>query len=381
MSWLRVAVALTILGAVLTGLHRYFWARLVRDTALPAPWATVGARGLVVLAVLVAVALLAQRGPRALAGPIAFVAYTWLGLAWFLFVGLLVGDVAKGALRVARPGLPVDPERRVAFARIVAGAAALVAGGLGAAGVASVAARTRVARVRVALPKLGPGARYRIVQLTDVHVGPTIGKGFIEAIVEEVNRLDADAVVITGDLVDGTVDRLREHVAPLAGLRSREGTFFVTGNHEYYSGADAWIAHLATLGVRVLANERVSLAGAALDLAGVHDHASKSFPGHGEDVPKALAGRDAARAVVLLAHQPKTVLEAARHGVDLQLSGHTHGGQLFPFAPLVRLQQPYVSGLHVHEGTHLYVSNGTGYWGPPMRVGAPAEITLLQLEG
>lgn len=381
MSWLRVAVALAILGPLLAGFHFYLWARLVRDTALPAPWATIGARAAFALAALLVAALIAQRGPRLVAGPLAYVAYTWLGLAWFLFVGLLVTDVAKGALRVARPGLPVDPERRVAFARLAAGAAALVAGGLGAAGVASVAARTRVARVRVPVPKLGAGARYRIVQLSDIHVGPTIGRGFLETIVEQVNALDADAVVITGDLVDGTVERLREHVAPLAGLRSRDGTFFVTGNHEYYSGADEWVAHLGTLGVTVLANARVSLARAALDLAGVHDHASKGFPGHGEDVPKALAGRDAGRACVLLAHQPKTVLESARHGVDLQLSGHTHGGQLFPFAPFVRLQQPYVSGLHVHEGTHLYVSNGTGYWGPPMRVGAPAEITVLELEG
>jgi predicted MPP superfamily phosphohydrolase len=170
-------------------------------------------------------------------------------------------------------------------------------------------------------------------------------------------------------------------VAPLANLRAKDGVFFVTGNHEYYSGVDEWIAHLTSLGIRVLRNERVSIGGSdGFDLAGVDDWGAASFGnGHGPNLSRALQGRDRGRVLILLAHQPKQIYEAAHADVDLQLSGHTHGGQMFPFNLLVRLQQPYVSGFHMHEGTGVYVSNGTGYWGPPMRVGAPAEITHIEL--
>jgi predicted MPP superfamily phosphohydrolase len=186
-------------------------------------------------------------------------------------------------------------------------------------------------------------------------------------------------VCITGDLVDGSVGELGHLVAPLADLRAKDGVFFVTGNHEYYSGADAWIAHVRKLGVRVLRNERVPIRGEqGFDLAGIDDATAHHF-GHGADLRGALRGRDPSRAVVLLAHQPKAIAEAADLGVDLQLSGHTHGGQLFPFNYLVKLQQPYVDGLHARAKTQIYVSRGTGWWGPPMRVMAPAEITRLTL--
>ena len=230
---------------------------------------------------------------------------------------------------------------------------------------------------------------YTIVQLSDVHVGPTIGLDFIEQLVATTNALSPDLVVITGDLVDGSVQELGALVAPLAKLRARDGVYFVTGNHEYYSGADSWIKQLKALGVRVLRNERVAIRAAShdgsqngegFDLAGVDDWTAHTFGnGHGMDLDRALSGRDQERVLVLLAHQPKAIFQAARAGVDLQLSGHTHGGQLFPFNFLVRLQQPYVDGLHAHGDTLIYVSRGTGYWGPPMRVGAPAEVTHLEL--
>jgi hypothetical protein len=219
----------------------------------------------------------------------------------------------------------------------------------------------------------------RIVQLTDVHVGPTIGKGFIEDVVKRANALEPDVIVITGDLVDGSVEELAEHVAPLGTLRARHGVYFVTGNHEYYSGADAWIAHLERLGIRVLRNEHVAIGGeGGFDLAGIDD-LSAHGQGHGADLAKALLGRDAARACVLLAHQPRAIALANELGVDLQLSGHTHGGQMFPWNFAVRLQQPFVAGLHRLGRAQIYVSNGTGYWGPPMRLGAPAEITEIEL--
>jgi len=235
----------------------------------------------------------------------------------------------------------------------------------------------------VSLARLPPAlSGTRIVHLSDVHVGPTIQRAFIETIVAQCNALAADLIVITGDLVDGSVEELREHVAPLSSLRAKYGVFFVTGNHEYYSGAADWCGELERLGVRVLRNERVSIGDetASFDLAGVDDHSAHRFGnGHGEDLPKALRGRDLSRELVLLAHQPRTIFEAQAHGVGLQLSGHTHGGQLWPWTYLVRLQQPVVAGLARFGNSLVYVSCGTGYWGPPMRLGAPSEIAELTL--
>jgi predicted MPP superfamily phosphohydrolase len=221
-----------------------------------------------------------------------------------------------------------------------------------------------------------------IVQLTDVHIGPTIGKKFLEHVVERSNDAKADAIVITGDLVDGSVASLRAHVEPLAKLRARYGVFFVTGNHEYYSGVDEWLEELGRLGVKPLRNERVALGDAvSIDLAGVDDASARGFgPAHGPDYAKALGGALPDRELVLLAHQPSQIVHAARAGVGLQLSGHTHGGQIWPFGALVRLNQPYVAGLHKHDArTQIYVSRGTGYWGPPMRLFCPAEITKIVL--
>ena len=371
------AVALLILGSA----HYYVWARLVRDAALPAPWARIATTVIAVLLLSVLSSFMVARTvSRAYAAPLAWVGYTWLGILFFLVVSLGVSDLAKV---IAIRGLstpPLDPERRQAVARLFGGAAALVGLGVSASGMASALSQVSVNRVRVVIDRLGKArSGYRIVQISDVHVGPTIGKDFIERIVARINGLKPDLVAITGDLVDGSVAELQEHVAPLAKLSAKDGVFFVTGNHEYYSGADEWIAHLGTLGVRVLRNEHVKIGGdEGFDLAGIDD-ASSHGNGHGPDLKKALAGRDDERACVLLAHQPKGIDLADALGVDLQLSGHTHGGQMIPWNFLVRLQQPFVAGLHKLLRAQIYVSRGTGYWGPPMRVGAPAEITEIEL--
>jgi uncharacterized protein len=198
--------------------------------------------------------------------------------------------------------------------------------------------------------------------------------------VNTINGLQPDLVAIVGDLVDGTVDELGEAAAPLRDLVSRHGTFFVTGNHEYFSGAQPWLAELSRLGVDPLRNERLTISrgGASFDLAGVNDVTGRNY-GDGPDLAKALDGRDAATPVVLLAHQPVQAVEAAKLGVDLQLSGHTHGGQMWPFNYVVTLQQPFVSGLATVDGMPVYVSNGAGFWGPPVRVGAPPDVTLVEL--
>jgi predicted MPP superfamily phosphohydrolase len=242
-----------------------------------------------------------------------------------------------------------------------------------------------VRRVRVRLARL-PRAQHglTIVQITDLHVGPTIGREVVEDIVTRTNALTPDIVAITGDLVDGSVAELRAAVAPLANLRARHGVFFVTGNHEYFSGAEAWLNELPRLGIRVLGNERVSIGegDASFDLGGIEDRSAHRYGGLSPEaaLARALDGRDPKRELVLLAHQPRSMLDAAAFGVGLQISGHTHGGQIWPFGYLVRLQQGFFPGLHRHGDAQIYVSRGTGYWGPPMRLAEPAELTHLTLE-
>jgi predicted MPP superfamily phosphohydrolase len=384
MSPLRIVLFLVIGGGLLFGIHYYFWARLVRDPVLPAPWSAIASWTLGVLAVLILAGAFASRlAPRAVSSPLLWVAYTWMGVVFFLLILLGASDLGRlvhGVTRWIASADPIDTERRRTLARIVGGGVGLATLGLATTSVVNVLRGVAVKKVRVPLARLAStSSGFRIVQLSDVHVGPTIGKEFIEDLITRVNALDPDVVAITGDLVDGSVADLGAFVAPLAKLRAKHGVYFVTGNHEYYSGAPEWIAFLETLGVRVLRNERVAIGGDdGFDLAGIDDWSAHGN-GHGADLPRALEGRDAKRALVLLAHQPRAIIEAAALGVGLQLSGHTHGGQIFPWNFMVRLQQPYVAGLHTHEGAQIYVSSGTGYWGPPMRLGAPAEITHIEV--
>ena len=382
---LTFALFLSIMITLTGSAHYYVWSRLVRDPGLPATATRALSYALFFLFLAIPASLFLRRsGLGSTSSALVWLAMTWLGLLLFLTLALGAADLARGLWQVGRAwgdAEPILPERRQAVARLLAGGAALVAGTLGLWSLRAGLGRVMIKRVEVSLARLPPAlSGTRIVQLSDVHVGPTIHRGFIETIVAQCNALTPDLVVITGDLVDGSVEELREHVAPLADLRAKYGVFFVTGNHEYYSGAAAWCSELARLGVRVLRNERVSIGSedASFDLAGVDDHSAKG-DGHGEDLPKALLGRDLNRELVLLAHQPRTIFEAKEHGVGLQLSGHTHGGQLWPWTYLVRLQQPVVAGLARFGNSLMYVSRGTGYWGPPMRLGAPSEISELTL--
>lgn len=241
-----------------------------------------------------------------------------------------------------------------------------------------------VTRVSIPIRNLPPALQgFRIIQISDIHVGPTIRRDYLRRIVAAVNRQQPDMVAITGDLVDGSVRELAPHVAPLQDLVSRHGSYFVTGNHEYYSGAHAWIAELRRLGIKVLLNSHVVLdhQGAAAVVAGVTDYSAGHFdPAHRSDPHAAVAGAPSHAAVrILLAHQPRSAPAAAQAGFDLQLSGHTHGGQFMPWNFFVKLQQPFVAGLHRLDQLWVYTSRGTGYWGPPKRFGAPSEITLIKL--
>lgn len=425
-------VVLIFVGLILLA-HYYLWYRLVRSTTGPGrlrkalTWSLVG---LVVLVVATFVSTRAELGHW-----LAWPGYLWLALMFYLLVFLAVLEIPRAVAavflrRVERRRSPeAEPEHEPEPVAVLAGASAQAEEGAGVgdaeeeqagveragpvktevapmsrrlflgrttAAVAGVSAMGAVGfgvrtalgdpvieRVEVRLPKLDQrlaGLRFAVV--SDIHLGPLTGKAHTERIVRMVNGLEADVVAIVGDLVDGSVAQLGPLAEPLKNLESRYGAYFVTGNHEYFApgGFAEWIEELGQLGVRSLRNERVEIKhqGAVLDLAGVNDLNGASA-GDGPDFDKALGGRDTSRSTVLLAHQPVLVDQAARHGVDLQLSGHTHGGQMMPFNLVVGLQQPVVSGLATVGGVQVYVTRGAGFWGPPVRVGAPPEITMLEL--
>ncbi len=291
-----------------------------------------------------------------------------------------IGQPAGDSLRV-RDGIDASRRRFLAYGMNGGvSTAAMLFTGYGLAEARDVPA---VKRVDVPFKNLPPQLNgFRIVQITDIHVSPTVKRPYVAGIVDRVNKLDADIVALTGDLVDGSVRRLSGDVEPLAGARSRYGNFFVTGNHEYYSGAPAWIEKVASLGYTVLNNtsQIIEHGGRKILLGGVTDYRAGRFhDSHRSDPAKALKGAPEADLKILLAHQPKTIFAAAKVGFDLQISGHTHGGQFFPWNLVVHLFQPYVAGLHRHGDTQIYISRGTGYWGPPLRLGSPSEITLLRL--
>lgn len=267
--------------------------------------------------------------------------------------------------------------RRVFVARTLGGAAVAAAGVTVGTGTYGVLRRPRVKRVQVPLARLPRAAHgFRIAVVSDVHLGPVLGRAHTQRIVDTVNRTQPDLIAVVGDLVDGNVHDLGPAAEPLRALRSRHGSFFVTGNHEYFSGAQQWVDHVRELGLTPLENARRELP--HFDLAGVNDVQGEK-EGNGPDFQAALGDRDRSRASVLLAHQPVVIHDAVRHGVDLQLSGHTHGGQLWPGNYLAELANPTVAGLERYGDTQLYVSRGAGAWGPPVRVGAPSDITVVEL--
>jgi predicted MPP superfamily phosphohydrolase len=385
----RFALFIALVMGLLAGIHYYLWVRLVRAPRLPAPWNGALTFCLVLLAFSLPAMLLVGRRYPQLARVVAWPAFIWMGLMFLLFVMFLSADLARLFATVARRMAAqdtIDPARRTFVSRLTATLVAVFAIGAGTVAVRSALAQVRIRRLRVRLDRL-PRAHngLSIVQLTDIHVGPTIGRAFVEDIVRRTNALAPDIVAITGDLVDGSVADLRDAVAPLAELRARHGVFFVTGNHEYFSGAEEWVRELARIGVRVLRNERVLIGEGAdsFDLAGIEDRSALRHGGMSpvDAVARALAGRDPTRELVLLAHQPRSFFDATAFDVGLQLSGHTHAGQVWPFNYLVRLQQPFLAGLHQRGRSQIYVSSGTGYWGPPMRLGTAAEITHVTLVG
>jgi uncharacterized protein len=394
--FLHFAIFILIALGILGGMHAYLWVRLVRDPAVAEPWRRIFTVLLALLALAVPLGMFALRRTGWVARVLPILAFSWLGIAFLLFCAVAALDLARlafqGAALVAEwmrrgPDAPADPERRLFVAQAIAGGALAATAGATALSFRRATGPAEITEVPIRLERLPRAlSGFTIAQISDLHVGPSIREREVRRVVEQTNALRPDLVAITGDLVDGDVAQLRSAVAELTGLRARHGVVFVTGNHEYYSGAAAWMAELRRLGVRVLSGERIAVgdAGASFDLAGVDDWSVS----RGAQLGPALAGRDPDRSLVLLAHQPRGVPEAVRAGVELQVSGHTHGGQLFPFNLLVAAAFPYVRGLYAHaedDGRgaasrgQVYVSRGTGYWGPPMRLGSPPEIAKLVL--
>ncbi|AIS00127.1 metallophosphoesterase [Streptomyces glaucescens] len=435
-----VIVFLLVTVSVLVAGNWYLWRRLFRDTTrAPGAVRRAGA-ALIAGGWLLAVgALVAERAgaPFWLQRTLAWPGFLWLALSMYLLLALLAGEVVRPVLRRllerrdrartpaaagarqpepiptgappaqpeaagtpdepgtaqgtdgtagtrsaeategARPPAPAAPSRRLFVSRVVAGAAAAAAVGTVGYGSYGVLRGPRVKRVTVPLAKLPRGAHgFRIAVVSDIHLGPVLGRGFAQKVVDTINSTQPDLIAVVGDLVDGSVKDLGPAAAPLAELRARHGAYFVTGNHEYFSGAEQWVEEVRRLGLRPLENDRTELP--FFDLAGVNDVAGES-EGQGPDFGRALGDRDTARACVLLAHQPVQIHDAVEHGVDLQLSGHTHGGQLWPGSLLASAANPTVAGLERYGDTQLYVSRGAGAWGPPTRVGAPSDITVVEL--
>lgn len=432
-------IVLSVLAAVaalaaLAGMQWYVWRRLVRDTtAGPGAARRAGSVAFVAGPLLMFGVIAAEQtgAPFWLQQVLAWPGFMWMALSIYLFLALLAAELVRpfflrrrslkrlflrrrtkpastGEARSAEPA-PTEtagsaevpsgedaapqetaepaaaevradraaPSRRLFVSRIVGGTAAAVAVGTVGYGTYGVLRGPQVKRVTVPLAKLPRAAHgFRIAVVSDVHLGPILGRGFTQRVVDTINGTQPDLIAVVGDLVDGSVEDLGPAAAPLAQLRARHGTYFVTGNHEYFSGAGQWVDHVRELGLRPLENARTELPG--FDLAGVDDVAGER-EGRGPDFAKALGDRDRSRASVLLAHQPVVIHDAVKHGVDLQLSGHTHGGQLWPGNFIADLANPTLAGLERYGDTQLYVTRGAGAWGPPVRVGAPSDVTVVEL--
>jgi hypothetical protein len=382
---LRIALFLAIVLAVVVGGHLYLYRRLFRDTTTDARIRGIGA---IALAVAAASLFLARsvfvRFHTPWGDALAFAAWCWMGVGLYLGMSLAVFHLWRrvdGWRRRRNGAAPVSAERRQFLARAAVGGAGLVTAGFSAYGVRRAFAPPSIDELAIRVPRLHRAFDgLRIVQVSDVHIGDVLGRPFLEDMVQRCNALRPDLVAVTGDLVDGQVDHLGPTISAIQNLRSRFGTYFITGNHEYYSGDVEWCAALQRMGLTVLRNRTVTLrdGDARLDLVGVDDYGQRERP-RGWDLEAAVAGRDPERPAVLLAHQPRAVEDGVAKGIGLQLSGHTHGGQMFPITGLVAALWTYSAGLYRVGDAHVYVHRGTGFWGPPMRIGSSPEIAAITL--
>ncbi len=322
-----------------------------------------------------------------------WIAYLNIGFFCLVFTFLIIRDVALLLLKIFEfvqiirmpetTERPKDPERRNFMIYSTNLAVLGVSGALSGYGLYNTRNLPDVITIPVPVRNLPNDLEeFRIIQITDTHINPTMKKGFIKNVVDRINNLNPDLIAFTGDLADGPVSKFKNEVAPLKDLSAAYGSYFVTGNHEYYEGIEACLEEVDQLGFTVLLNENrvIKRGSGSILLAGITDfNAGRFFTGHVSDPNRAISGAPESSVKILLAHQPRSIFAAAKAGFDLQISGHTHGGQIYPWQLLVYLQQPYLAGLHRYQKTWIYVSRGTGYWGPPLRIGAPSEISVITL--
>jgi predicted MPP superfamily phosphohydrolase len=397
---MNVLIFFLIVVSILAIGYGFIGWRLITTSQLPAPWNALAWGCLILLFLLppAAFSLQVSRIENSFSGILSWLGYTSMGFVSLVFtliaareITVLVSAGVQKVLALAKDffqagtggSLEADAARRE-FLMQTSNLAILGAAGI-LTGYGFYEARRKPAILEITVPirHLHPDLEgFRILQITDIHAGLTVKRPFVEMVAEQVQNIEAELIAFTGDLADGTVPYLREHVDPLRHLTAPYGRFFVTGNHEYYSGAGPWIEEADRLGFTVLLNEHrvVTRGSASIMLAGVTDYSAGDFaPTQASDPAVAVEGAPNTNVRILLAHQPRSIFAATAHNFDLQISGHTHGGQFFPWNFLAAVGQPYIAGLHNHEGIWVYVSKGTGYWGPPVRLAARSEVTILKL--
>ncbi|RYY04538.1 MAG: metallophosphoesterase [Gammaproteobacteria bacterium] len=377
----RIWRVFLVLSLIVGALHYYIAVRLLSDLPISHLLKNIFVIWLIFSAVAIPVAMLSrfviknQKWADATA---------WIGLsAMGLFSSLFVLTLLRDLILIASSFLvsPLVLHQLAIDSSPVVIALALIATAWGFINARRVPAIVNVKIPLKNLPEELIG--FTLVQISDIHIGPTIKGKYLAKIVDEVNSLRPQIIAITGDLVDGSVADLASQVAPLKNLQAEHGSYFVTGNHEYYSGADEWNAYIRSLGIKVLMNEHqiINHRDSQLIIAGITDfNAEHINPAHKSDPQQALGGTThLSIPKIMLAHQPRSATEVAAAGADLQLSGHTHGGQFWPWNFFVPLQQPYTVGLHKLHQLWIYVNRGTGYWRPPKRLGGRSEITKIIL--
>ncbi len=375
---------------IVLSIHYYLWLRLIRDTGLSGLYKNIGTYSLIAFTLSFPIALLADRIlPLKYSFPLLWLSYLWLGVMMLLFFLLFSIDMIKIVIyifqKLVMAGEEIaNPERREFVSGLIASAATtivLISSGIG---VKNYYSNAVVKKINVSLKGLPEAFKgFKIVQISDLHLGQMMTKKTLEQIVDQVNSLKPDLIAITGDLADGSTAKLLNEANPLKNLKAEKGIYFVTGNHEYYSGVKNWTLAIDKMGIKVLNNENIKIRREDdyFYLAGVTDHEGKNFGReHASDFKKALSGLENGKKKILLAHQPIAVQKASEYGTDLVLAGHTHGGQIWPFNYFVYLQQPYLKGFYDYNGTKLYVNQGTGCWGPPVRLGSKNEITQIILD-
>ncbi len=372
---------LFVFSLMIFSAHFYLWLRLIYNVI---PMGTARYIGTVVLILLglstILGLVLSHFLPLKRQEPLAYVAYTWMGMALFLTLTLLIIDIISLAINHLTP---LNIASYTYWPLLRATLSLLITTVLSAIGINRAVGEPEIVKYDVHLanlPKEFDG--FTIVQLSDLHVAAVLEHNWLKKRVADTMALKPDLIAITGDLTDGMPKLVQNELLPLKELKAPFGTYFVTGNHEYISDAVGWVNFLPQVGLRVLRNEHLPLTkdGATIYLAGVDDHDSAGrAPGHGQDVSRATAGIPLGATIICLAHQPKTVEEAKNYGVSLLLAGHTHGGQLWPWTIMVKKAQKYFKGLYRVGNTQLIVSQGTGFWGPPMRIGSQSEILLITL--